>query len=944
MNIYIYMLLAISILFSKERVVPKMKINRANQLRSINGIINNSTNLSSSNRTSRDDTSTVWFEDFEGDVSGWTINGEGWALSQSSYNSSANSFNVNDDVETYSDLISPVISLPEIASSGEIYKVNFALWCDLPDADGNADDYLDDYYWLEMANLTENPVYFSPNSTNGFEGNSWWCADETLGGYLDGWIQFLDTPAISIDAGGYTLSAMMKWGIEDFSGAAIDGSCADGWDVANVRVSADDGETWDLLTGSDPYDFSCGYGWIYNNVEYETGGSLNSLSSGWGGTVDWHEVTFDLSAYVGEDVIIRFAFGSDPSVTDAGLQVDNIEVLSNSGTRVFYDNADDEIAMIPNNGGGLTWTRLFYDYGDISRPGASGWAVYQPGEPFNGNIQLDISDYAGSDIQLRFTGYMDEDIDGGDGEGLYIDDVHIWKIEVNELPLVQNLSINSGDANISLDWDMPPSGSLADADIFYDDGGFEDAINLTEGTAIAGTLFDMPYGAESVVVNKVYVTASVASGDGSSTLYGYNVVNGFPESSPLYEASITLGAGWVEFDTNWSFDGDYMIGLQINEEIAIELDLNSSPSSASWIDNAGWVTWSEVAGENGLEDGEWAIRSNVTTTGLDLTPTFNVYRSTNGGELVLMFNGSAIEVSEYNDNLVQNGVEYCYGITSVYGQDESEFSSILCATPEPQTIYEMSMDDGTDETSTNVGANNFVAVKFTPNSYPVDLYKAKIYSVGSNTGVVFLSIWTEDLNGLPGEAMLSNIALNLNLGWNEQDLSGFGITVESGSFFIGYQEMPGAPAIGVDSDSPSDPSYLDLGIGIGWEPFSNYFDGALMVRAEVDSANSVTASAKSDLVDIPSEFGLSQNYPNPFNPYTMIEFGLAKSSRVDLSIYNMLGKKVQTVVNNSLSAGFYKFGVYANSLPSGMYLYRLEAKDNSGKILHASSKKLVLLK
>ena len=96
-------------------------------------------------------------------------------------------------------------------------------------------------------------------SFDSYDGNSYWCGDSEIGGYLDSWIQFLDTPAFTVPAGG-TLSADMKWSIEDPAGAVVAGTCTDGWDAANVRISADGGLTWDLLNGSDPYDFDCGYG------------------------------------------------------------------------------------------------------------------------------------------------------------------------------------------------------------------------------------------------------------------------------------------------------------------------------------------------------------------------------------------------------------------------------------------------------------------------------------------------------------------------------------------------------------------------------------------------------------------------------------------------------------------------------------------------------------
>ena len=116
-----------------------------------------------------------------------------------------------------------------------------------------------------------------------------------------------------------------------------------------------------------------------------------------------------------------------------------------------------------------------------------------------------------------------------------------------------------------------------------------------------------------------------------------------------------------------------------------------------------------------------------------------------------------------------------------------------------------------------------------------------------------------------------------------------------------------------------------------------------MIRAEVDSANAVVGIDNKN-VEIPGSFGLSQNYPNPFNPVTTIQFDLSEPSNANLTLYNMLGEKVQTIVDRYLNAGSYNFGVYAGDLPSGMYFYRLTAKNEDGFILYNTSRKLLLIK
>lgn len=93
----------------------------------------------------------------------------------------------------------------------------------------------------------------------------------------------------------------------------------------------------------------------------------------------------------------------------------------------------------------------------------------------------------------------------------------------------------------------------------------------------------------------------------------------------------------------------------------------------------------------------------------------------------------------------------------------------------------------------------------------------------------------------------------------------------------------------------------------------------------------------------PSEFALSQNYPNPFNQSTKIEFSLAKSGFVSLNIYDILGRKVRTLVSERLSSG-YKSVIWdgknddGNDVASGVYFYQLRVGDFS------EPKKMVLLK
>jgi hypothetical protein len=76
---------------------------------------------------------------------------------------------------------------------------------------------------------------------------------------------------------------------------------------------------------------------------------------------------------------------------------------------------------------------------------------------------------------------------------------------------------------------------------------------------------------------------------------------------------------------------------------------------------------------------------------------------------------------------------------------------------------------------------------------------------------------------------------------------------------------------------------------------------------------------------IPSEFVLHQNYPNPFNPNTQIRFGLPRESHVTIKLYTINGVAVKTLVNDHYPAGAHTINFHAKNLPSGTYLYVMQA-------------------
>lgn len=114
----------------------------------------------------------------------------------------------------------------------------------------------------------------------------------------------------------------------------------------------------------------------------------------------------------------------------------------------------------------------------------------------------------------------------------------------------------------------------------------------------------------------------------------------------------------------------------------------------------------------------------------------------------------------------------------------------------------------------------------------------------------------------------------------------------------------------------------------------------------VDLYVGVAPNAVTDHSDLPKQYELGQNYPNPFNPTTTIRFTLPTSEtrhasslqQITLKVYDLIGREVATLVNDTRSAGTYSVKFDAANLSSGIYYYQLKAAD------YIQTKKMVLLK
>ncbi len=123
---------------------------------------------------------------------------------------------------------------------------------------------------------------------------------------------------------------------------------------------------------------------------------------------------------------------------------------------------------------------------------------------------------------------------------------------------------------------------------------------------------------------------------------------------------------------------------------------------------------------------------------------------------------------------------------------------------------------------------------------------------------------------------------------------------------------------------------------LGWLYAGN--DGDLVALDNVKVVGYPYGVSAYNEEEIVKNYELSQNYPNPFNPSTKIRYQISKNRPVRIDVFDVLGRKVKTLVNNVQSAGKYQITLHADNLASGIYLLQMKA----GGFLQ--TRKLMLIK
>ncbi len=413
---------------------------------------------------------------------------------------------------------------------------------------------------------------------------------------------------------------------------------------------------------------------------------------------------------------------------------------------------------------------------------------------------------------------------------------------------------------------------------------------------------------------------------------GSNLFAGYLGKGGLYKSSDS-GNNWTLNVTGFNGQNIYYIANMGNKIFA------TMGGNGVWKTLNNGINWTKVS--NGLPNYDDFYADGLTSDGANLFLNFRdtnftnrIYKSSDEGNNWINSNSgitsSSINCIEANNNTVFAGTNAGLFVSTnsgnnwtLLGLDTSAIRAIAFQGTNNiflTTSYKIFQ-------STNSGVN---WIDITGNLQVLGLREIEIVNqtiiVTQKESIHRRNIsggnWSLCINGLPANTEIEAISI-----------------INGNYIMIGIEEVEaiylsdnlGDNWINVSDGSPRESAFCPA-ILVGTNVFVGT-DASLYKRplSEIIGIQNIST-------EIPGSYSLSQNFPNPFNPVTNINFDIIAKGNVKLFIYDILGRKISTLVNEVLQPGSYKIDWDAANFPSGVYFYKLEAGSFS------ETKKMILIK
>ncbi len=687
-------------------------------------------------------------------------------------------------------------------------------------------------------------------------------------------------------------------------------------------------------------------GWVFGQGEFPTLSNYN-YQSGWKGK-DFGNVTSgpnEVALAVDIYGISRRCWAITPAVdlsatTTKELSFDIALTNFNSTTQGSLDTDDDSVFVAYSLDGGFTWS-----YSQILK-------VFKGGDVISASGQNEVIDLTsiGSQTNVSFAFYGVSRQTGNDID-FFVDNVKVGGSSAYDMEATSILSpsgvLNSNSATVKAVFSNIGLNSISgkyyarildpnSAQIFYDSVSFSNSA--------ANEIDTVSFGQVSLSINGTYTIRAIAIASGDLNHSNDSINANFNVSMTTNNLVVVYDNSSAQELENKAAVFDALNSLGISYD---SLDRSSStPNITPWKD----VIWCE---EGDIPQAE----RNAIITFLNAGTSNNQKTFLIAGDDIGFNHGKSGQPG-------YDSVFYSYYLHAKFFSDDVStlFDNYgIVGQNVNGTLHDSLNSLYPDAIGTEFGSvaayrfaylssqsDTVAGVAFDGPTYNVIYYPFEFREVISNVTPSCKQLisgsldWLENAAGnvpVELESFAANaLENNVSLSWitaTETNNSGFAVErkFEDNSFKqIAYVKGNGT------TTNKSTYAYKDENLSPGTYTYRLRqvdFDGSYKVYNE----STVKISA-------PKSFTLDQNYPNPFNPTTTIKFSIPNDQFVSLTIHNILGEKVATLVNNKISAGTHEVNFNASNLASGVYVYILSVGNdgsNSGQNF-ISTKKMILMK
>ena len=605
----------------------------------------------------------------------------------------------------------------------------------------------------------------------------------------------------------------------------------------------------------------------------------------------------------------------------------------NSVNQDSLDTNDDSVFVAYSLDGGFTWS-----YSQILKVYTEGDFISASGQ----NEEIDLTSI-GSETNVSFAFYAVSRQSNGSDIDFFIDNVKVGSTSDYDMEATSILSpsgvINSSSASVKAVFTNDGLNALSgkyyarildpnSAQVFYD--------SLAFSNSAVGEVDTIDFGEASFSINGTYTITAIAAASGD--LYSLN-----DSISTNFNVSINANSLVVVYDNSSEQEVENKIAV-FNALNSLSIPFDSLDRSSATPNLTPWkeVIWCE---EGDIPPAERTAIINFLNSG-----------TTNAQKTFLI---AGDDIGFNHGRAGQPGYDttfYSYYLHAKYFADEVNTQSDnygIVGENVNVSFHDSLNSPYPDAIGTKFGAvpayrfgnlwaqsDTVAGVAFDGSNYNIIYYPFEFREVISNVNPSCKQLISGSLDWLSNAATQLPVELesfaanavnnNVSLNWTTAtETNNNGFAIERKDNDNSYKQIAFVRGNGTTT-AKSSYSFNDKNLN----PGIYYYR---LKQVDFDGSFEFSNQAMVE-ISLPDKYILEQNYPNPFNPSTTIKFSIPTDEFVSLSIYNIIGEKVASLLNGKISSGAHEINFNAINLTSGTYIYKLQAGS------FTSTKKMMVIK